>query len=238
MISERAIRRVVDQYDIAVNQTAALERNEDVQIILDASASMAGGDGSKEQCARELALALLRLGARAGRPITVWALRGAERNRTIDPNDADRLVHLPFDGIVGLDKAWPAELAASTGVRAILSDFLFEADPNTLVERAATGTGKLFAVQLLDPTEIDPEPAGVTQLVDIESEESTLVLLDANSIHQYKSELARLQQEYGNRCSAMGASWISASSGSGLERLCSQHLVPAGLLFPTDHAQT
>jgi len=231
MISERAIRRVIERFSLHVNHTLALHQSEDVQIILDSSVSMTSGDGSKEQRTRELAIVLLQVSARTSRSATLVAVRGAQRDRVIDAGDFARLAHLPFDSANDLVRCWPADLAAPVGLRVVLSDYLFPGDPKCLVERAAAGAARLFLVQLRDPWEIDPQPAGRMQLVDLESEESLEVLLDGRGIENYRRELIALEQSYAQCSAAIGAKWITASSADDLEKICRDHLVPAELLF-------
>jgi uncharacterized protein (DUF58 family) len=236
MISERSISRVLDQFSLHVNYTLAHDRTEDVQIILDASASMTAGVGLKERRARELAIALLRIAARNGRSATLSAARGADRDRVVEACDSERLAHLPFDGTSTLAQRWPDHLAASSGVRIVLSDFLFPGNPKMIVERVAAGTGKLFLVQLLDPEELNPQSGGRTRLVDVETEEAIVLAIDPPTVERYKSRLKLLQQSYADACEAAGAVWISISVSDELEEICRERLVTAGLLFdgPSD----
>jgi hypothetical protein len=231
MINDRAIRRVLDQFSLHVDHTVAFDHSDDVQVILDASASMAAGDGSKEQRARELAIVLLRVSARAGRAAMLWAARGAERDRVCEASDSERLTHLPFDGTCSLAQRWPNDVVSSSGVRIVLSDFLFPANPRSIIERAAAGAGKLYVVQVLDPEEINPQPGGRTRLIDAESEESVVIALDPPTIDRYKDKLSLLRQSYADACTAAGAVWISLSARDELEAVCRERLVAAGLLF-------
>jgi uncharacterized protein (DUF58 family) len=207
-----------------------LDGAQPVQIILDASASMGSGDGSKEQRTRELAIALLRLCARAGRPATLWASRGSERNRVIDAGESDRVAHLPFDGTSSLPQSWPGDLAGPSALRVVLSDYLFPDDPERLLERATTGAAKLFLIQLLDPWETEPKPTGRTIFLDVETEESLELSLGPSIIDRYKRRLATLQQHYASCCAAAGATWISVATGDELEKICRDQLVPVELL--------
>lgn len=200
--------------------------------MLDASASMAAGDGSKEQRARELAIAILRIATRSGCSATLWATRGAERNRVVEGSEADRVALVPFDGTATLVDAWPRNLGTATALRVVLSDFLFATDPATLVDRAAADTGRLLMIQVLDPWELDPQPSGTTRLIDAETEQSVALTLDAGTVERYKDRLAALQQAYAERCRATGAAWMIDTPADHLEHLC-QRMMSVGILVET-----
>lgn len=231
MISDRAIRSALDRFRLAVPADPA-PRPTHVQIVLDASLSMTSGDGSKELRARELSILLLKLSETAGLRGCVWALRGAERNRNIEPADASKLAQVPFDGVHALGDSWQNDLSdnpASTW-RIVVSDFLFPGDPRPLVERACAGVSKLWFVQLLDEWELHPSPGGANSLVDIETEQSVDLILDEAAIRGYAARLDILCGKMADACRTIGSSWISASAATELETLCREFLVPAGLL--------
>lgn len=229
MISEKSIRRAVERFQLFDPGGVASSADRNIQVVLDASASMGSGDGSKEQRARELAMILLRLAVIANRPITLWAARGAERTRTIDTRQPDRLAQFPFDGTVDLLQSWPTSLPAC-GIRVVLSDFLFESDASQLIQQASGGAFTTFLIQLLDPWEQDPQPAGRMKFVDIETEGTLELSLDSGSIDRYLVRLSSLQQRLSDACAAGGAVWISLNTAAELEQICEDNLVPGGLL--------
>jgi hypothetical protein len=230
MISQRSIRRVVERFSLAPTVQGAAQGAGDMQVVLDASASMASGGGSKAQRARELAIALLKLCDRASSHSMACAVRGSERDRVIRAVDADGLAHLPFDGTTSLDQAWPAHRLPPASLRVVISDFMFPADPIRVVQQAIVEAARLFLVQLLDPWEAEPEVDGTTRLLDAESAEEMEVVLDSATIEGYRQRLAELQEGYAMSCSTVNAMWVSVSAAGELEQICSERLLSCGLL--------
>jgi hypothetical protein len=230
MISERAIRRVTDRFRLANSTEPALLDRAGIQIILDGSASMASGDGSKEQRARELVIVLLRLAVQAGEPGTLWGVRGADRNRAIEAAESERVAHMPLDGASSLMQSWPADLPANSRLRIVVSDFLTPDEPRDLVRRANDGAAKLCLLQLLDPQEIEPLRGDRVALTDIESDEVIELVLDSQVIAEYRRRLTELQAEYSRVCDAVGAAWLPLSSATELDRICGDQLVSVGML--------
>jgi hypothetical protein len=231
MISDRAIRAALERFRLAVPAESA-PRPTDLEVVLDASLSMTAGDGSKEQCARELSILLLRLSEAAELHGSVHIIRGVGRTRVIEAQDLANLAHVAFDGVQSLGDAWELQPTGRDAFtwRVVISDFLFRDDPLPLVERAATGAAKLWLVQLLDEWELHPSPGGASSLVDIETEQTVELMLDEPAIDGYRARLEALRGGLWDACKTVAASWITASAASELGDFCRQHLVPAGLL--------
>ncbi len=231
MISDRSIRAARDQFQLVVTAADAMQFSR-LQIVLDASLSMTSGDGSKEQIARELTILLLQLSESAGIRGSVYALRGADRNRTFETAENAKVATIPFDGTELLANCWARDvlLTSPNTMRVVISDFLFPGDPAPLVSQAADGAGRLWLVQLLDEWELQPVPSGPMALLDIETEQSTELMLDEATIARYVESLAKLRDQWTVASRSVSAQFVTASAAAGLERLCSDQLVPAGLL--------
>ena len=231
MISDRAIRAALDRFRLASDPTGERPVSE-LQIVLDASLSMTSGDGSKDQLAREVAILLMKLAQAAGWPSSVCLLRGEGRHRTFEVADVSKVVHAPFDGSQSLVEIWGPETTCSTpgARRVVVSDFLFPDDPTPLLRLASEGIEKLWLLQLLDAWELEPIAAGPIALIDVESEETVEVMLDLKAIEHYRGRLSHLRETLANACQSVGASLVTVSADTGLVNLCSDWLVPAGLL--------
>jgi hypothetical protein len=202
-----------------------------VHLLLDASLSMTSGDGSKEQLIRELAILLLRLCRPAGIRGSVVALRGAGRNRIVESGDADRILHVPFDGDSPLLPSLDGEALGPAGAwRVVISDFLWPGDPVPLVRSVASDAGRLWLVQVLDDWELNPGPDGPAVLRDVETDETVELVLDESAIESYRARLNELCQTLDRACRACDATLSTVSASVGLEKLCSDWLVPAGLV--------
>jgi hypothetical protein len=229
MLSDRAIRACTERFRLATTGDA---RPFVLQVLLDASRSMAVGDGTKESLARELAILLLRLGERAGCRAGLCALRGRGRNRWLSAADAARVVHIPFDGsepVWSLIEHEPLPEEPGT-VRLVISDFLAANTTAAHVERAVRGVAIPWLVQLLDPWESQPTPLGTVRLRDVETDEEAELALDERAIACYRDRLTELKGRLEAACATAGGVWVSAAPSLGLEALCSEHLARRGLL--------
>jgi uncharacterized protein (DUF58 family) len=231
LLSDRAIRACREQFRLACSPAGAGPAV--LEVVLDASLSMTSSDGAKEQLARELAALLLDLAADAGLRATVLAARGTGRNRSIDATDSARLFQLPFDGCQTLAECVRGEYAglAHAAVRIVVSDFLFPDDPNALIEQLAMSADRLFVVQLLDDAELHPTPTGWIKLCDIETEETIELEMHESAIAEYTARLEALRDTLARACAgAPAATFVTVCAADGLERICIDHLLPAGLL--------
>jgi hypothetical protein len=231
MISDRALRAALDQFRLAVAPNSAPPPAE-IQVVLDASLSMAAGDGSKEQRARELSILLLKLAERANIHARALLLRGSNRNRVVEPAEIHRLPQIAFDGTQEFSDSWREEFcdAPAPSWRVIISDFLWPGDPRPVVEKAARSVSRSWFIQMLDEWELHPPPAGASALVDVETDQSVELILDETAIGGYIARLDSLRGNMADACRTVGALWISESAAIELFVFCRQHLVPTGLL--------
>jgi hypothetical protein len=153
-----------------------------------------------------------------------------------EANQSDRIAQLPFDGTASLAQAWPVNRLGPAGIRVVISDYLFPAEPAALVQRAVSGAARLCFVQLLDPWEAEPAAEGPVTLTDAETAESVELSLDSALVASYRERLAALQQEYAQSCAACNATWVAASTAAELEQLCREQMVTAGLLWRAPEA--
>jgi uncharacterized protein (DUF58 family) len=152
-----------------------------LDVVADLSASMASTE-AKEAAVRDLVdAAAYWMEAAGGRARTIAAGGGA----LDDPGRA----RFETDGSEGLV---PREALRPRGLRLLASDFLFPADPAPAIRRMADGAARLYVVQVLDPWEIDPTPAGAVTLLDAESPERLDLVLDAGAVARYRRRLRAL----------------------------------------------
>ncbi len=159
-----------------------------VEILLDASASMALTAG-KAALASSLAALFAALAERDGGRPKLWAL--TQGCSLLCPEWRRRLGALACAGASGLLAA-PAPQLAAGGERVLISDGLCPEGAAAVVRRLGGEAGSLALVQVLTRQELDPAAHGAVRLVDVEGGESDVVA-DQTLIDGYRQRLARLQ---------------------------------------------
>lgn len=193
-----------------------------LDVIVDISSSMDLPSPAKNRAAWRLAAACAVAAGNAGCSHAVWTL-GAD------------LVRLPESS--GLPEAWPeppgrldpsdplnpfAGSSASpafrrNGVRILVSDLLWPADPELVVGRLADGAAALVLVQVLTAAEEDPGALrGARRMVDSETGREIDVFVDAAALASYRAALAAHRERWSRACRAAGASFVPARA----EDLC------------------
>lgn len=202
-----------------------------LEVLLDVTRSMATTP-AKTLIAKQLAALFAVLsGILGGRP-TIW-LAGDQRPpvslqaETIDSlNQAEctstaSLLDLLSDHSLALRRQ---------AVRVVISDFLFQHDPETLVRRLAGDASVLWLVQVLTAWESDPQVASAARLVDIESGHSSDLILNRNTVEAYKERLRKLQADLARQARRCHAQFVTVIAENGLEASCRNQLVGSGIL--------
>lgn len=204
------------------------------EVLLDASRSMTTGGTQKPLVARQLAALFALLAAQLGGRPSLIVLNDQRPLEALSPEGLDRLGSAPFEGVATL----PALLAENAvplkkqAVRVVISDFLFQGDPEQLVRRLAGDASTLWMIQVLTEWESAPTPLGGRRLVDVESSASSDLLLDRKTVAAYTDRLRRLQEEYARQCRRAHAVWTTVIADRGLAGICSDELCAAGILMP------
>lgn len=115
-------------------------------------------------------------------------------------------------------------------VRLCISDFLWPGDPSPGLAQLAAGATHLFVVQLLAPSELDPEPASAVALVDCEDETRLDLRLDAAALAAYRVRLERHCGAIAEAARRVGASMVRAVAAEPRELFA--QLARAGMLEP------
>jgi uncharacterized protein (DUF58 family) len=194
-----------------------------VRLVLDASASLDYGTPTKLETAKRVAAAAGYLALASGQRAELAVARveaGSQlplarnarprRGRAAVSALLRELSRVTPGGSTNLAGALRAlvESSARPGLVVLISDFL---DPGPVL--AALGQVRaaghdLALVQVLDPTELDPELEGDLSLVDAESETSVEVTADGAAIEAYLLRIAGLIEELRGFCRRHGASYV------------------------------
>ena len=105
------------------------------------------------------------------------------------------------------------------GVRVVISDFLLEATPGTLVERFSRGAAQLKLIQVLDAEDLEPSFVGGTRLTDAETGEALDRTLTAADLERYEVRFRALVAMWRSAVARVHGGMIQVSAGETLKEL-------------------
>ena len=183
------------------------EVNPHVDLLLDVSRSMSL-DGTKKAEATHSLVGYFASAAAESRfsfhlYVTDEGCRRVERSH-LTPTEWE-----PFemDGVVSPSEAIrriPPRFRPR-GIRILVSDLLFLADPGFLVASLVEDAAIVIVVQLLAKEDAEPPEHGNMRFVDCETGERLELYLDSVARERYKQNLARHQESYDAACRRHGA---------------------------------
>jgi len=104
-------------------------------------------------------------------------------------------------------------------------------DPAARVRDFARGAAHLDLVQLLDPWERAPEPAGDIRLVDAETRRELELALDAGAVARYRERLDRLEGALRRAVRAVRGRFAAVTAGA-FDAMAGVDLASAGIVEP------
>lgn len=205
-----------------------------LDLFVDVSRSMAI-PAAKATATWRLAGALATAAGAAGLQVLAW--RAGERAARFAPAGAGALEWAPL----ALDAAGgPTEglLALPPlprgGVRLLLSDLLFAAEPDTVLRPFCEGARATAVVQLVAAEEEAPELAGELRLRDVESGRVADLIVDAGVVAAYRAARARHLARWDESCRRhgverveVGAEAIAGGAGTALAPLVERGILAA-----------
>ncbi len=192
-----------------------------VTLLVDASASMAGGRPEKLRFAKRAAAALGYVGLASEDKISVSALGGRAARRQVALRGSGRVFRL-LTALSGIPVAeGPTDLVAAArhaaaqlrgrGLIVLLSDLLDPGAETVIRDLAATGS-ELVILHILSPDELDPPIEGDLRLVDAESGEQVDVTLDLATIDAYRGRLAAWRAGLADLAARRAAAYVPLTS--------------------------
>lgn len=203
-----------------------------VDLILDGSRSMDLAETAKGETAAAVAALLATAARNAGFPYAL-SIAG-ERIETLARGSL-RAVEWPEFAFDFAGTPAPALLAAGAalrplGVRILISDLLWEGDPQAVLAALAQNAAAVIVVQILAASEERPDLRGGWRLVDVESGEWREIVFDAAASSRYRDALARhraLWDDAARHVKAILARGVAEEIG---ERLLFDELAAAEIL--------
>jgi uncharacterized protein (DUF58 family) len=203
-----------------------------LDILIDGSASMALADSAKPRATLALAGFLSAAAATAGFSHAGWWLAAdavplGDRTRRPDAWEAARFDHRsnPVPAVGGAAARWRPR-----GMRVLISDLLWDADPARVVRQLADRAAGVVVLQVLAAADADPPPGGHLRLIDSETDEVREVRVDAAMVRRYRDNLARLQGHWHAACRAAGATFAVLVAEELVRDWRVDDLVAAGVL--------
>ena len=215
------------------------EQDLSVQVLVDASASMASGDPSKDLAAKRLAAALAYVGLVNNSRVTVSVFADGVtdqlsnvRGRGYLPRLADLLLAARPQGPSHFEKA-ARQIAAGrigSGIMIVLSDFFLKEGFDDGLRRLISARYELYVIQMLSPQELSPELTGDLKLIDVEDGDEAEVTVSRTLIDYYKRNLSAYCNEIKDFCTGRGATYVLTNSGVPTQTLMLNYLRKRGLV--------
>lgn len=180
-------------------------------VLLDASVSMALPGTQKGRAAVGLTALLAKAADNAGFTCAPWQIgAGCERVRNghLPPSSWEGVaLDHPGDGGSALARLPPT--LRPQGLRILVSDLLWEADPGSILRLLAHQAAAVLVVQVLAFDELQPPFQGNVCLIDSETGREEEVFLDQAALARYRAHLARHQDHWLLACRKVGATLVT-----------------------------
>jgi uncharacterized protein (DUF58 family) len=199
-----------------------------VDIVLDASRSMALRDGRKPDLARELA-AFAWHSARLQGSATRLHVVGEAPATCEDPA---RIELGAARCALFQDPASCTRSLRRGGLRIAISDFMTDLPMHGVIRELASGAAQLVVLVTIGPWEANPTLDGAFALQDIETGRDAAMQVGARTLARYRERLARLHQDLQRSCRAVSARVAIVVCDSALHDVLRRDLLPAGVVTP------
>ena len=221
------------------------ERQMDVQIFLDCSASMGKENRTKAEYAVSVAAALGFLSVHNMDKVSFKLIK---EDAVEDPfgtiigkNSFFRAIslleNLNFSDDADISQAVSscANTGSNNGLSVIISDFLTRKDWKKAVDYLTYKKRQVLAIQLLSPEEEEPTYSGRVSLIDVESgdlaDPRNMKLRITRSLQlAYQEALKDMKADIKSFCASRGADFISVTTDKPVERMLFGELLKPGIM--------
>ena len=214
-----------------------LEEERHVVIVIDASASMRFED--KLARARQLAAAFAVMGLYASDKVSVWVAGGGGEARRLEPvrgRASLRRAFAAIESVAVAAGAAPIDAAIDTvlkrhrgrGIIVVLSDFLTEGDLRHTLNRLFATALEPILMQILGPTELDPDVAGDVRFVDCETEQVLDVSAVGDLMTLYREHRLQFQRSLADWCAQRQGRFCTVNSDESVMQTVTEILLRKG----------
>lgn len=221
------------------------ERQMDVQIFLDCSASMGKENRGKAAYAVSVAAALGFLSVHNMDKVSFKLIKESSVEdpfgTIIGKNTFFRAIsileNIDFSEDANISEAVTScvNTGSNNGLSVIISDFLTRKDWKKAIDYLTYKKRQVLVLQLLSPDEVDPAYSGRVNLIDVESgdigDPRNMKLKITRSLQlAYQEALRDLKADIKSFCTSRGADFISVTTDKPIERMLFGELLKAGIM--------
>ena len=221
------------------------ERQMQVQIYLDCSASMGKDDPKKSAYAVAAAAALGFLAVHNMDKVSFHFMKGEKAENPfgtmIGKNAFFRAMgtfdSLEFADDVDIEKCVTntPDMSTNNGLTVIISDFFTESNWKKAVDYLCYKKRQVLLIQLMTPDEIDPAYDGRVNLIDSESVDvadfrNLKIRITRSMQEAYNEALADFKEDIKAFCSKRGVDFITVSTDTPIERVLFGELLKVGIM--------
>ncbi len=221
------------------------ERQMQIQIFLDCSASMGKNDLQKSSYAVATAAAMGFLAVHNMDKVSFQLMKG---DRSENPfgtiigkteyfRAVSALSELSFDGETDIEKCVTlcSDTAANNGLSVIISDFFTDSNWKKAVDYLLYKKRQVLLVQIMSPEESDPSYDGRVNMIDSESADiadpkNMKLKITRGRQRAYQEALADFLKDIKTFCNKRGADFISVDTGKPVEKVLFGELLKAGIM--------
>jgi uncharacterized protein (DUF58 family) len=215
------------------------EREANITIFLDSSASMDQGEPNKGILARQLAAMFAYIALANYDRVGIAAINDGVMGEL--PYFSGKpgfsralgfLDELDFRGNTSLKQAIEAysPLRGKRGISILISDFLSKDGYREALQYLKFQQQDVAAVHILSPQELDPPFTGALRLIDVETGQPVEVEATPHTLSLYKKALHAYLEELQAVCKNMEISYLLAGSDVSLDKLVFDTLQRAGII--------
>ncbi len=220
------------------------ERQMQVQIFIDASASMGKDNRGKGSYVVAAAAALGFLAVQYMDRLSFHVMRGSHAENPfgtiIGKNSFFRAINsiedLKFEGDTDIEACVKScEAGTNNGLSVIISDFFTETDWKKAVEYLIYKHRQVMLLQVLAPEEIDPTYDGRVNMLDSEAEDisdfkNMKVKITRGLRKAYDEALRDFKQDIKDFCSKRGVDYVSVRTDMPIEKVLFSELFKTGII--------
>jgi len=195
-----------------------------VRLLLDCSASMSWGEPDKLGFARDLTLALSRVGLARSDSVSITCL--GHNNRRIGPvsgirqfgpmeqflnrTGPARKIDINAEVQAALEQRGP--IRSNPGLVFLISDFLSVTDVDALLAVVRSASGSAVALHVVSREEAEPDAIGDVDLVDAESGQIVEVGLSVDTIRHYRERYESWRSGLQRKCGMQGIRYVQCTT--------------------------
>ena len=216
------------------------ERQLHTKIYIDASQSMAFGDGKKAEMALRIAATLAYLSVTELDRVSIFVIRESEVFEIISSlsgreryfAEITKLNDVEFKGNCFIsDGILPTQVGYGDGLSVIISDFLTDSDYESAIDYLADKKRDLMCVQVLTSEELNPKVRGKNVFFDSENPgKSYRKNINKDVIKAYQKAVQYVQDRLQSYCNARGADYVLVKDDKPIDEIFFEQFTAMGVL--------